>query len=220
MGLFGKKKSKKVEGKLPSTNVGSATIVAKGSKFSGSLAGNDTVHVDGEIEGDVVVNNTVVVGKSGVVNGNIKAQQVICSGQIDGLIECKSFEVLQQAKASYKILADMVIIDGEYKGEIVANKILVDTHGVVSNKIQAKEIVVKGIFEGDLSCELLTTKVTGKIKGNMYAKSILNEGGLVEGSIGQFKDLFVKELESKEEKDKDVEDVEIEEEKVSKNSKK
>ena len=57
--------------------------------------------------------------------------------------------------------------------------------------------MIKGTYEGDLSCELLTTKVTGKIKGNMFVKNILNEGGLVEGSIGQFKDLFIEEKEKK-----------------------
>ena len=210
MAFFGGKKEKEVAKEQVNSNIGSATIITKGSKIEGNLIGNDTVHVDGELVGNIVVNNVVVVGKSGVVRGNIKAKQIICNGNIEGALECKALEVMQQANLSNKVVSDTVIIDGNFNGEMVASKILVDTHGVVKNKLQAKEIVIKGSFEGDLSCELLTTKVTGKIKGNMFVKNILNEGGLVEGSIGQFKDIFVKEIENKEE---NVEDVEIEEKK-------
>ena len=219
MGLFGSKKKKESNtGSLVnSNNISSATIITQGSKFIGNLIGNDTVHVDGEIEGDVSVNNVVVIGQSGKIKGNIKAQQVICNGDIDGIIECKNFELLQGAKAKHKLLASVVILNGEYNGEIIASRILVDNTGKVSNALQAKEIVIKGSFEGDLSCELLTTKATGKIKGNMYVKNILNEGGIVEGSIGQFKDLFTKEIEKKD--DEVIEDVEVEE-KDSKKDKK
>ncbi len=206
MALFGGKKEVSKE-----NNIGSATIITNGSKIEGNLVGNDTVHVDGELVGDIVVNNVIVVGKSGVVKGNIKAKQVICNGTIEGSVECKALEVMQQASLSNNVIVDTAIIDGNFDGEMIAQKILIDTHGVVTKRLQAKEIVIKGSFEGDLSCELLTTKVTGKIKGNMFVKNILNEGGLVEGSIGQFKDIFVKELENK--KDENVEDVEVEEKK-------
>ncbi len=211
MAFFGGKKEKESVKEQKNSSIGSATIITNGSKITGNLVGNDTVHVDGELDGDIVVNNIVVVGKSGVVKGNIKAKQIICNGNIDGTLECKALEVMQQANLSNRVLSDTVIIDGNFDGEMVAQKILVDTHGIVKNKLQAKEIVIKGVFEGDLSCELLTTKVTGKIKGNMFVKNILNEGGLVEGSIGQYKDLFVKEIANKEEEN--VEDVEIEEKK-------
>jgi cytoskeletal protein CcmA (bactofilin family) len=207
MGLFGGKKNDVVN----SDNISSATIITQGSVVRGDLESKDTLHVDGEVDGNISVNNIVVVGKSGVVNGNIKAQKVICSGKIDGFIECESIEVLQNAEVSYKLVSNIVIIDGKYEGEITAKNVLVDTYGSVENKIQAKEIVVKGVFVGDLACELLTTKPSGKIKGNMFVKNIKNEGGLVEGSIGQYKDIFAPEVKELENKSDDIEDVEIEE---------
>lgn len=176
-------------------NISSATIITKDSKISGNLMSNDTVQVDGEVDGNISVNNAVLVGKSGVVKGNIKAQRVICSGKIDGEIECANIEVLNGAKVSHKIVSKIVVINGEFNGGILADKVLVDTQGFAKDKIQAKEIEIKGTYEGDLSCQLLTTKITGKIKGNMYVQNILNEGGMVEGSIGQFRDIFTKEPE-------------------------
>ena len=214
MAFFGGKKETQGSS-VTNDTVNSATIITKGSKVSGNIQSNDTLHVDGEVDGDITVNNVVLVGKSGVVNGNIKAQQVICNGKINGSIECNAIEVLQNAEVSYKIIAaSTVIIDGMYNGEIKAKSVLVDTHGSAENKIQAKEIVVKGAFMGDLACELLTTKPSGKIKGNMFVKNILNEGGLVEGAIGQFKDIFASEIQEVKEienKSDDIEDAEIEE---------
>jgi len=203
MAFFGGKKESiksTSSGSVSSENVNSATIITKGSKISGNIESNDTLHVDGEVGGDIIVNNMVVVGKSGIVNGNVKAQKVICNGKIDGFVECDSIEILQNAEVSYRIIAEStVIIDGMYNGEIKAKNVLVDTHGSAENKIQAKEIVVKGAFVGDLACELLTTKPSGKIKGNMFVKNILNEGGLVEGAIGQFKDIFSMDTQPKQE---------------------
>ena len=209
MAIFGSSNKSKKE--VKSDSVSSATIITQGSKLSGDLESVDTVHVDGEVNGNISVNNIVVVGKSGTVNGNIKAQKVICSGKIDGFVDCSDIEIMQGAEVSYKITSQVVIINGIFKGEIAADKILVDTQGIVENKIQAKEIVIKGSFNGDLSCELLTTKVSGKIKGNMFVKNILNEGGLVEGAIGQYKNLFTPEVKEIENKSDDIEDVEIEE---------
>ncbi|MCH9812689.1 MAG: hypothetical protein K0U47_01965, partial [Epsilonproteobacteria bacterium] len=37
---------------------------------------------------------------------------------------------------------------------------------------------------------LLSTKQTGYVKGSMYVNNISNEGGKVEGSIGQYKELI------------------------------
>jgi len=206
MGLFGGKKESS-----NSDSVSSAAIITQGTKVTGDIESNDTLHVDGEVNGNIIVNNIVVVGKNGIVNGNVKAQKVICSGKIDGFIECESIEILQSAEVSYKLVSHIVIIDGRYEGVITAKNVLVDTHGLAENKIQAKEIVVKGAYIGDLACELLTTKPSGKIKGNMFVKNIKNEGGLVEGSIGQYKDIFSPEVKELENKSDNVEDVEIEE---------
>jgi len=192
MALFGgsKKETTSVVGSVSNDSVNSATIITQGSKISGDIESIDTVHVDGIVNGNITVNNTVVVGKQGSVNGNIKAQKVICNGKVDGYVECLDIEIMQDAEVSYKIASKTVIINGSFEGEILGEKVLVDTHGSVQNKIQAKDIVIKGAFVGDLACELLTTKVSGKLKGNMYVKNILNEGGLVEGAIGQYKNLF------------------------------
>jgi len=203
MAIFGSKDSKS------NGSVSSATIITNGSHIEGNLKGNDSVHVDGRVDGDIVVNNIVVIGKSGNVSGNIKAQKVICSGIVDGFIECEDIEIMQGSSVGYKIISKVVIVNSEFKGEIVCDKILIDELGVVSNKIQAREVIVKGEFNGDVACETLTTKPTGRLKGNMFVNNILNEGGKVEGAIGQYKDLFAKEPELLESSSDSV-DVEVE----------
>jgi cytoskeletal protein CcmA (bactofilin family) len=200
MAIFGKKSEVS-----NSSGVGSATIITSCTKIDGDIVGDDTVHIDGSVDGNVSVNNIVVIGKSGSVKGNIKAQKVICSGNIEGSVECEDIEILEGSTVSHKISSDIIIINGEFKGEILCNRALIDEQGLVSNVLQAKEVTVKGTFSGDVACDTLTTKSTGLIKGSMFVKNILNEGGNVEGAIGQYKNLLVPETKALENNSVDVE---------------
>jgi len=216
MAFFGSKKTEVSE-----DNIRSATIITQGSKFVGDITSSDSIHIDGEVVGNIIVNNILIISKSGKIEGNIKANKIICSGSIDGDIECSSFELMSDSSINSRLKSQTAIINGKLIGEIVALKVLIDTKGAVSNLIQAKEVVVKGEFRGDVSCELLTTKVTGRIKGNMFVKNISNEGGMVEGSIGQYKEIVVeKEDNAKEKEIIEVDNIENkEEEKVEEEKK-
>ena len=40
-----------------------ATIITEGTNCVGGFIGDDSIHIDGHIEGDVKVNNVVIIGK-------------------------------------------------------------------------------------------------------------------------------------------------------------
>jgi cytoskeletal protein CcmA (bactofilin family) len=189
MALFKSSKSNS-ESVTLKDSISTATIITKGTTISGNITGNDTLHVDGDVEGSIKVDNIVVVGKSGMIQGDIEAHKIISSGHINGEVRCEELEVMESSTVKSKIIAQKVEVHGKIEGETLCETLIIELNGKVENTIQAKNVTVSGSLIGDVACELLSTKKTGFVKGSMYVSNISNEGGTVEGSIGQYKELI------------------------------
>ncbi|MFQ5451768.1 MAG: polymer-forming cytoskeletal protein [Nitrospinaceae bacterium] len=62
--------------------------------FNGSLTFEGTVRIDGKFEGQVVTEDTLIVGETGQVIADITAGTVICMGKIEGtIVASKKVEV-------------------------------------------------------------------------------------------------------------------------------
>jgi cytoskeletal protein CcmA (bactofilin family) len=168
----------------------SATIVTDGTTNIGKFVGNDSIHIDGYVEGDVKVNNIVVIGKNGVVNGDIKAQQVISSGSCKGYILCDVLELLETSKTEALVKSNKILIKGDYKGNITCSGLFVGEDALVESNVQAKSIVVNGTIIGSLACKVLKIMPNSCLRGKMFADRIINQGGHVEGIIGKYSDLL------------------------------
>lgn len=168
----------------------SATIITQGTTISGNIVGNDTVHIEGDVKGAVSVDNIVVIGKSGYIEGNVRAPKVISSGEVDGEIKCDELDVMESSKLKSKIEAQQVTVKGKIEGSVLCDELVIEESGSVEDKVQARSVVVSGSLRGDVACEILSTKASGYIKGSMFVNNISNEGGKVEGSIGQYKEIL------------------------------
>jgi cytoskeletal protein CcmA (bactofilin family) len=170
-----------------------STIITEGTSSFGNIVGNDTIHVDGNVEGNIKVNNIVIIGKSGVVNGKIQAQQVMISGETSGQIICNSLEVMDSAVVSSHVKANKALVKGVIKATIHCDGLFVEKNGVIRGKVQAKDLVVSGIVNGDVACNVLSIKKSGFVRGKMFVNNMINEGGKVEGAIGLYNDLLTPE---------------------------
>ncbi|MDE6886880.1 MAG: polymer-forming cytoskeletal protein [Helicobacteraceae bacterium] len=101
------------------TNSNGATIIAAGTKFKGELKADCHIHIDGEFDGNINSTNTVLVGKSGLVNGEIFANRVIIGGYFKGTIDSDSIEILPNGKIEGTIICTELYIEkkGIFIGE-------------------------------------------------------------------------------------------------------
>ena len=119
MGLFGK--SDKPELPVESTKT---TIISEGSFIKGDLKFSGSVHVDGEIEGTIICEQILTIGKSGKILGTIQADKLIISGFVEGEVDCNVLEVLT---------------GGKFIGEAQYNEIMIEHHGAVEGTLKAKK---------------------------------------------------------------------------------
>jgi len=61
-------------------------FLGKGTDFRGVLKFEGTIRVDGHLEGEVVTKDTLIVGDSATIVGNLNVGTLICSGKIQGNI--------------------------------------------------------------------------------------------------------------------------------------
>jgi len=62
------------------------SIVAAGMRLIGDLDGPGLLKIDGRVEGSISGPRQVIVGRDGVVQGNVQASEVILAGTVDGSV--------------------------------------------------------------------------------------------------------------------------------------
>lgn len=69
------------------------TVIGLESDVEGNINSNGIIKIDGLFKGDIFTSKDVIIGETGFVKGNIKANNVNLSGKMEGNIV--SFELLQ-----------------------------------------------------------------------------------------------------------------------------
>ena len=66
------------------SNDAETTILAKDTKINGQVETSSDLHLDGNFEGNIVSTGVVVVGNSGIVKSDVRAETILVSGKIEG----------------------------------------------------------------------------------------------------------------------------------------
>ena len=54
--------------------------------FKGTLTFEGTVRIDGKFEGQIDTNDTLVIGQTGDLKGDVKVGTLVCKGQLNGAV--------------------------------------------------------------------------------------------------------------------------------------
>ncbi len=79
--------SESVEGGEPVERV--EAFVGAGAFFEGKLSFGDTVRIDGHVRGEVRGDGTLIVGETGVVEGEIAVGTLVVQGRVTGPVSAK-----------------------------------------------------------------------------------------------------------------------------------
>ena len=85
--------------------------LGKGSKVSGKLSFDGMVQVDGQVEGEIAAQDTLVIGESAVVTAQISGATVIIKGKVTGDINARTrVEIRAPGKLSGNIVTPSLVI--------------------------------------------------------------------------------------------------------------
>jgi cytoskeletal protein CcmA (bactofilin family) len=99
-----------------------SSILGNGCKFTGDVDAKGTIRVDGEFDGKIVSTDSVVVGKGGIVKGEIHASHTAVSGTVEGNIFAKrkvelasGSRLIGDVESMSLIIEDGVFFEGKSK---------------------------------------------------------------------------------------------------------
>jgi len=102
------------------------SVIGQGTTFSGECSVDGTLRIDGELVGTVRATKMVVIGRSGVVKGDIYVEEAIVGGKVfgnilaTGRVELQSGSFLEgDVKTSRLVVEEGTIFNGRCSmGEI------------------------------------------------------------------------------------------------------
>jgi len=78
--MISKKKDKDVD-----------TIIGRGTRIEGNIKSGGSMHIDGDVKGNLCVEGDVVVGRGASVEGDVTADNMYISGTVEGNVYCLGF---------------------------------------------------------------------------------------------------------------------------------
>jgi cytoskeletal protein CcmA (bactofilin family) len=87
-------------------------FIDEGSDIEGTYAFSGTVMLNGKLTGEIVSNDTLIVGEKGVVRANIRAGVVLVSGEVVGnVLATERVELRGKARVFGDIETPVVVIE-------------------------------------------------------------------------------------------------------------
>jgi cytoskeletal protein CcmA (bactofilin family) len=102
------------------------SIIGHGMRVTGDCETDGTLRIEGTVEGTVRAGKAVVIGKEGVVKGDVVTQDAIIGGTVTGAVIAESRLELQATS----------IIDGEIR----ARRIKLDEGGRVNGTVRTGDV--------------------------------------------------------------------------------
>ncbi|EAJ0328711.1 polymer-forming cytoskeletal protein [Campylobacter lari] len=98
--------------------VSETTVVSNGAKIEGKFYFDSMLHLDGEITGVIDSSNVIVIGKSGVLKGQVKANKIVINGVFEGEMQVDSLEILSGGVLNGNIIVKQLSIEngGKFNG--------------------------------------------------------------------------------------------------------
>ena len=122
----------KNNGSAPTGGLNSINSMAKGTVIEGSITTESDIRIDGFLKGDIDCKGKLIVGPSGVLEGNISCINGVIQGNVKGILTVKE---LLHVKDTANI-----------NGEIVTDKLIVDANAIFNVKCQMNGQVLAAGF--------------------------------------------------------------------------
>ena len=98
------------------------SIIGPGMKVVGDCDADGAVRVEGTVQGNIRAGKAVVVGKDGVVDGDIFTQDAVIAGKVKGVVRAESRLEIQATS--------------RMEGEVIASRLQLEEGAMLNGTVQ------------------------------------------------------------------------------------
>ncbi len=96
----------------PMSRNGLTAFIDEGSEMEGRYTFSGTVMLNGRFKGEISTTDTLIIGDKGVMNGDIRAGQVLISGEVVGNVSAaERVELKRTARVFGDVEAPVVVVE-------------------------------------------------------------------------------------------------------------
>lgn len=144
-------------------NTAITTILGKGCVVNGDFTVNQSARIDGEIQGDVYVTGTLIMGTGARIDGNVEAGEAIIGGDVVG-------NILAQNRVELTVTAKVI-------GDITTNVIVIDENAIFQGRCDMNQdtprrknpAVKKAVKEGKRSAKAALQEALREVQAESKA---------------------------------------------------
>ena len=112
-------------------------FLGAGTNYHGKLHFQGAVRIDGNFQGEVVSDGTLVIGQEAMVEGVIKVGQLVLSGNIQGEVEAKNKVVLHKtAHLQGNIRTPVLVVE---EGAVLEGQLVMGSLDAVSQETSEED---------------------------------------------------------------------------------
>jgi cytoskeletal protein CcmA (bactofilin family) len=114
MAMFSKKSKVELDQQVIST------LISEGCVFDGNLKAPAYVRIEGQITGDVTIDEGLILGEKGIITGNIATKEIIVYGTVHGNISTHSLEIRNTGRITGDIKTQVLQVEtgGTHNGKL------------------------------------------------------------------------------------------------------
>ena len=99
------------------------TLISKGCMVQGKIESDVFVRIDGNIKGDVIIKEGLIVGENGLVEGNVNTSELVVFGTVNGIVKADSIDIKSSGKITGEIHTGTLQVE---KGAVYIGKVVMD----------------------------------------------------------------------------------------------
>jgi cytoskeletal protein CcmA (bactofilin family) len=116
-----------------------STMISAGCVLDGNLKAPAFVRIEGQITGDVVIDEGLILGEKGIVTGNVVTKEMIVYGTVLGNINTHSLEIRSTGRITGDINTQVLQVEsgGAHNGKLAMSPL----NGNYNHKQMKEEVI-------------------------------------------------------------------------------
>jgi cytoskeletal protein CcmA (bactofilin family) len=88
-----------------------STLISEGCILDGNLRAPAVARIDGQVTGDVFVDEGLILGEKGSIQGNVVTKEMVVYGTVNGNLQVNSLEIKSTGKITGEIRTQTLVVE-------------------------------------------------------------------------------------------------------------